>query len=150
MSLAREMNITFPAERRLSTYKFVLDFPLRGYRKSTIPVKTRKLVMRYGQPQNQVVRVNAREYTQFKNSVLALAMEQGFRQFTPTIDRPAWLSVVPYWTEGPRIDWKNVYGAVEDGLFPEDRCVIPGAFSDVKWGTGSPECAMVILQVQQK
>ena len=62
-----------------------------------------------------------------------------------TKERPPRLSVQVFWKKEPRIDFKNVYGAVEDSLFYEqDRHVKPGSLSDVVWDCGREELRVIV------
>lgn len=46
---------------------------------------------------------------------------------------PPKLSVFAHWKTAPLLDWKNLYGAIEDALFENDRCVIPGRYNGAEW-----------------
>lgn len=88
------------------------------------------------------------KYGNFKKKVLLLAMEAGWACHAVALkEYEVRLSVIVRWKKEPRIDWKNVYGALEDACFSEDRYVKPGKQSDVFWDTGKPEEATVILEV---
>lgn len=87
-------------------YAFVIDGPLLGYRAS-----------RQG---------HTREYKKYKEMVHFLAQATGWRESTPTIKAPVFIGVTIFWAKGARIDWKNVVGAIEDGLYGQDRYVLPG------------------------
>ena len=95
----------------------------------------------------QAIKRKVLALTAYKEKVLIEAVEKGKwmadydgKYLRPSVvalkDRVVRLSVKPYWNKSPRIDWKNVYGLVEDALFAEDRFVKPGKRSDVAWDTG--------------
>lgn len=110
--------------------KFTVPGTLYGYRSSTV----RSLHLKKNV-----------KYSEFKNRVLALAMEAGWKCKAVALkDIPPYLSVHVRWRKDPRIDWKNVYGAIEDALFSEDRFVKPGRFSDVEWDCGVEEAIVVV------
>lgn len=116
----------------MSEYRFNVNGPLHSFRKSTIPI-------------GRGIRVNDRDYRDFKNKVLVLAMEKGFRKRGTTKLTPAKLSVCIFWKDGARKDWANVYKAVEDALFFQDRYVIPGSQNSVFFGSPT-ECAEVVVE----
>ena len=70
-------------------------------------------------------------YVGFKEKVLVLAMEKGFRNhlFQPSKTCIVHLGVVALWAKEPLLDWSNIYKAVEDALFSKheggDRWVRP-------------------------
>jgi hypothetical protein len=77
-------------------------------------------------------------------------MEAGWRGKLDAIKEVrVWLSVQVFWKRSPRIDWKNMYGGIEDALFSEDRYVIPGKYNDVVWDNGY-ECAFIFIEVECK
>jgi phosphoglycolate phosphatase-like HAD superfamily hydrolase len=109
----------------MGTIIFQVDGPLLGYRAS---------IRRAFDP----------KYKAFKHRVLLVAQTQGWQG--RAISVPAWpvhLSVDVSWKNNPRIDWKNVYGAIEDALFEQDRYVIPGKRNDATWNTKEAEHAIV-------
>ncbi len=75
------------------------------------------------------------------------AMEAGFIGKVVSLkEAPPFLSVRTFWKRNPRIDWANCYKAVEDGVFSQDRFVVPGPDSTVSWDTGE-EYVEVFLDV---
>jgi hypothetical protein len=55
------------------------------------------------------------------------------------------LSIEIFWKADPVRDWKNVYGAIEDGIFYEqDQFVRPGQWSDVHCDTGREEAKVTM------
>lgn len=128
---------------------FQVDGRLWGYKQVT---RNMIGVTRARNPKTKELRALKRAIDQrvaFKRKVLAAAMEEGWKGdfdgkgFRPCAvalkTHPVRLSVKVYWPKGPRIDWKNCYGLIEDSLFGEDRFVKPGKRSDVIWDTGEPE-----------
>lgn len=114
----------------MKTLTFLVPGPLYGYRQTT----------RYSLwlPRNA-------KYAQFKKNVLYLAMEVGWKGHVQALKEwPPLLSVAVRWRKGPRVDWKNIYGAIEDALFVEDRHVKPGAKSAVEWDTGIEEARVTL------
>lgn len=125
---------------RSHRFEFKILGPLQGYRQTT-----KKSIY------HPKERARSRAYGQFKENVRLLAMEAGvYGSYLGKARRedPPYLSVAVFWEKEPRIDWKNVYGAVEDALWYErqgDRYVIPGAYSGVTWGSRE-EWAHVIVE----
>lgn len=121
-------------------FEFIVPGPVLGYRQTT------KKSMFHPKE-----RERSRAYGQFKERVLLLSVAAGM----PNIGRaekvrPPRLSVAVFWKKEPRIDFKNVYGAVEDALFYEwDRHVKPGHYSDVEWDSGKEELH-VIVELDEK
>lgn len=110
--------------------KFTVPAPLLGYRSST---------------RRSLYSKRNRKYAEFKRKVLALAMEAGWKCQTEAIkDVPPYLSVSVRWKKNPRVDWKNLYGAIEDALFYEDQFVKPGKHSDVEWDTKVEEALVIV------
>lgn len=104
--------------------EFRVDAPLLGYRASAARVFERG-------PWSKVPK-----YKAFKERVYLLALQAGFpggHEVDP--EHPPRLSVSIYWKGKPRVDWKNVVGALEDSLWRQDRYVVPGEFS-VCYGCG--------------
>ena len=120
------------------TYTFSVEGPLRGYRRPNDRGGARRVDGSRG--------VGYRDYALFKRAVLLLAMEQGFRRTKTTRKAPAHLSVFVNWEAAARSDWSNVFKAVEDALFEQDRYVVPGAQNGAKWDTGSREAAFVVIE----
>ena len=95
------------------TLYFVIEGPLMGYRQST-----RKS---FWTKRNQ-------DYARWKEAVYLQACAAGLRDEDRKTCRenvPV-LAVTIWWRKGPRMDWKNVVGGIEDAIFPEDRWVMPG------------------------
>lgn len=117
--------------------QFVIDGPLQGYRQTT-----RKSILH---PAN---RKRSKAYDAWKEKVRILAVAAGLRLLgAADMSKPPHLSVQVFWKGTPRIDWKNLYGAVEDALWyaPQgDRYVKPGAHSDVSWETGKEEALITV------
>ncbi len=85
-------------------------------------------------------------YSQYKERVLLLAMEAGWKgRLTALKDYPIRLSVIGHWNKNPRMDWSNLFKGVEDALFEQDQFVKPGRHSDHVWDFGKEE-AIVILE----
>lgn len=112
-------------------YRFTVEGPLLGYRAS---------IRRAFDP----------KYVQFKKKVAVLALEAGFdaRKIDP-MKQEVKLSVWAFWKNTPRIDWKNLYGAIEDSVFFQDRWVRPGSLNGFSTRNGRPaECAEVMIEVE--
>lgn len=117
--------------------RFVIEGPLMGYkqttRKSMFHPKERERSMAYGQ---------------WKEKVRLLAFEAGLQvDGMATKDNPPRLSVHVFWKKHPLIDFKNLYGSVEDSLWhlPQgDRYVKPGKHSDVTWDSGREEAVVIV------
>lgn len=88
---------------------------------------------------------NYKKYTEFKNFVLETAMRNNWAgRVDSLIDHPPRLSVHVKWKKNPRTDWSNIYKAVEDALFSQDRWVKPGNKSDYEWDCGKEEVIVII------
>lgn len=114
-------------------YRFTVEGPLKGYRASIRAAFDPK-------------------YRQFKDRVSALALEAGFiaSRFDPE-EVEVYLSVFAYWKRRPRIDWKNLYGAVEDAVWNQDRWIRPGPINGFNVNSGRPsEVAEVVIEVKAK
>lgn len=119
----------------MKRYEFIVHGPLMGYHQTT-----KKSIF------HPKERAKSKAYGAFKNRVLLLSMEAGAPNIGRALKNHApRLSVEIFWKEDTRLDWKNVYGAIEDGLFYEDdACVIPGRHSNVHWDTGKEEAKVVL------
>ncbi len=107
--------------------RFVITGPLVGYRRPTDKGSGYK------------------RYTEFKNRVLMEAMDVGWRErATSLIDKPPRLSVMVRWKEKPHSDWSNIYKAIEDALFSQDRYVKPGSFQGKEWNCGVEEAVVIV------
>jgi len=117
--------------------EFVVEGPLMGYKQTT------KKTMFH--PKN---RERSKAYGQFKERVLITSIQAGLPNMgTAKKDKPPKLSVMVYWKNDARLDWKNVYGALEDSVwYEDDRYVKPGKFSGVEWDSGE-EKAIVIVEM---
>lgn len=110
-------------------WRFAVDGPLLGYRAS---------VRRAFDP----------KYKAFKEKVWALAFEAGVPFGIDPKKSTVRLSVFAYWKKTPRIDWSNVYKAVEDSLFKQDRYIQPGPLNGWNMNSGrGGECAEVEVEV---
>jgi hypothetical protein len=118
----------------VSTIRFIVDGPLKGYKASVGAVFKKD-------PMAKLPQLAA-----FKERVLWTAIAAGWHHKEPTAAAPARLSVVVNWHGAPRIDWKNVYGLIEDALWPQDRYVFPGRESDVVPESTEPEHAVVTIE----
>lgn len=113
---------------KLKRISFRVEAPILGYRAST-------------------KRAFDPKYKEYKNRVLIEAMAVGYvGKCVALKEAPPFLAVKVYWKKNPRIDFKNVYGSVEDGLFSEDSYVLPGPDSGVWWDHGE-EFIEVFLDV---
>jgi hypothetical protein len=99
--------------------------------------------MGYRRPKD--ANANYKKYSRFKNAVLLLAMEQGWKGRTAALmDCPVRLSVVVRWAKKPHSDWSNIFKSIEDAIFSQDRYVKPGPWSDVDWNAGKEEALVRI------
>jgi hypothetical protein len=116
---------------------FVIDGPLQGYRQTT-----KKSIL------HPKERERSKAYGAWKEKVRILAVAAGLRlSGSSEITQPTRLSVKIFWKTATRIDWKNVYGAIEDALWyaPQgDRYVRPGPDSDVVWGSDREEAIVTV------
>jgi hypothetical protein len=119
---------------QVSSFGFTIDGPLKGYKASVAAVFKKD-------PMAKLPQLAA-----FKERVIWTAIAAGWRHREPTASAPVRLSVVVNWHGAPRIDWKNVYGLIEDALWPQDRYVLPGRHSDVKYESTEPEHAYVVIE----
>jgi len=120
--------------------EFIVPGPLMGYKQTTWKTMFHP---------NE--RARSKAYGQFKKNVLLLSMEAGAPNMgTALKEMNPKLSVEVFWKVEPRIDWKNVYGAIEDGIwYEDDRYVAPGKESGVHWNTGREE-VKVIIEINTK
>lgn len=116
-------------------YEFVVPGPVLGYRQTT------KKSMFHPKE-----RERSKAYGGFKNRVLLLSIAAGLPNMGRAEKEHApRLSVHVFWEKEPRVDFKNVYGSVEDAIFYEwDRHVKPGKESDVTWDCGKEEVKIVV------
>lgn len=121
---------------KVQEFHFVVEPPILGFRSSASS-------RRDGLGRRRGGAFDPR-YRGYKERVLAAAMQAGYRP--KPIDgkrRKMQLGVHPVWEGAPKLDWKNVYGAVEDALVRRDRYVQPwGAYCGVQW-----RCGRTFLQV---
>ena len=113
-------------------WRFTVDGPLCGYRAGL----SRKGIW---DPR----------YRDFKGKVWVLALEAGFdgRKVDPR-ERVVRLGVFVFWKGRPRVDWKNIYGGIEDALFHQDRYVQPGPVNGFSMNSGRPcECAEIVIEI---
>lgn len=115
--------------------EFIVPGPLMGYKQTTS-----KSIF------HPKERARSKAYGQFKTTVLMLSMQAGLPNMgTAMKEKAPRLSVELFWKKEPRIDFKNVYGSLEDSVWYEnDRYVIPGKFSDVHWDTGREEAKVIV------
>src|SRR5687768_4555761 len=117
-------------------WEFIVPGPLLGYRAS---------IRRAFDP----------KYKAFKERVAWIATGSGvpLHKLDPKASRIE-LGVYVYWRRTPRIDWKNVYGSIEDALFKQDRLVHPGPSNGFAYcESGKPynnEAAKVTIRVVEK
>lgn len=117
---------------------FTIDGPLMGYKQTT---------------KNSIFHPKERErskrYGAWKEKVRILACAAGI----PLTGHAATMRVIPrlsvhaFWQTSPHLDWKNLYGAVEDSLFylPQgDRLVRPGKYSDVTTNAEREEAVVTV------
>lgn len=115
--------------------EFVVEGPILGYRQTTKKTMFHK---------NE--RARSMAYGQFKNRVLIMSIQAGLPNMgLAKKERMPRLSVAIHWAKHPKIDWKNVYGAIEDSLwYQDDRYVKPGKFSDVFLDTGIEKAVVTV------
>lgn len=116
---------------------FIIDGPLMGYKQTT-----KKSIFH---PRE---RERSKAYGAWKEKVRILACAAGYTSTGMSeVKYPPRLSVHVYWKTATKIDWKNVYGAVEDALWhlPQgDRYVRPGKHSDVTWNSGREDAIVTV------
>lgn len=117
--------------------KFIIEGPLMGYKQTT-----RKSMFHPNERDRSLA------YGAFKERVRLMAYQAGMQIIgTSTPEHPPRLSVHVFWTGATKIDWKNVYGSVEDAIWhlPQgDRYVRPGKYSDVTWGAPREEAVVTV------
>jgi hypothetical protein len=116
--------------------EFTVPGPLFGYRQTT-----KKTIW------HPAERERSKAYGAFKEKVRILAFAAGLPNWGGVADRerPPRLSVYVRWKGEPRIDWKNLYGSLEDSLwYEQDRHVIPGKHSGVTWSCGQEEAVVTV------
>jgi hypothetical protein len=118
----------------VTVYRFIVDGPLKGYKASARAVFKKD-------PMAKLPQLAA-----FKERVLWTAIAAGWRSREVTAAAAVRLSVHVNWHGDPRIDWKNVYGLIEDALFKQDRFVVPGAENGVRWRSPETEHAVVVIE----
>jgi len=120
--------------------EFVVPGPLMGYHQTT------KKSMFHPKE-----RAKSEAYGRFKEACLILSMQAGAPNMgAATKEMGMRLSIEVFWSKDPRLDWKNVYGAIEDGIFyQQDQFVRPGKWSDVHCDAGREE-AKVTMEWQSK
>lgn len=108
-------------------FRFTIDSPLYGYRAS-------------------VAAAHAPEYSAFKAKVRWLANSARVpHAIFPGDD--VRVRVVIFWNKAARIDGKNVYAAIEDGLFKQDRGMASGSW--VRFENIGREEARVLVEVTE-
>jgi len=119
-------------------FQFVVTAPILGYRQTT------KKGMFHPDERDR-----SKAYGAYKEKVRILAVAAGLRcDGRAEKERPPRLSVEAFWRKEPEVDWKNVYGAVEDAIwYIWDRHVIPGKKSDVHWDTGEEDRLLVTVEL---
>ena len=117
--------------------EFVVEGPILGYRQTT------KKTMFHPKE-----RARSQAYGEFKKRVLIMSIQAGLPNMgLAKREKMPRLSVAVHWAKHPKIDWKNVYGGIEDALwYEDDRYVKPGKFSDVFLDTGV-EKAIVTVEI---
>ena len=117
---------------------FRLDGKLWGYAQTT------RATIHSKDPK---VRARIEKRVAFKEYILLTAMEAGFTGKCEALKScPPYLSVHVYWNKNPRIDWKNIYGLIEDSLFSPDQFVKPGRKQGLTWDCGE-EYAEVWIEI---
>lgn len=136
---------------KLRQITFKVPAPLFGYRSQTRAGLFKKHMERRGIKLRR--KDTGEKYAQYKQDVLYLAIQAGW---TPgihkgkvvgavaTYEHPVRLSVIVRWKKGPRIDWKNIYGGIEDSLWHEDSFVKPGKKSDAIYYAGVEEAEVIV------
>lgn len=121
-------------------FEFIVPGPLMGYKQTT-----RNTMF------HPKERERSKAYGKFKANVLLLSMEAGAPNMgTALKEMNVRLSVEVFWKDEPRIDWKNMYGAIEDGIwYEDDRYVGPGKESGFHCNTGKEE-AKVVIEIDKK
>jgi hypothetical protein len=120
--------------------EFIVPGPLMGYKQTTAKTMF-----------HPTQRARSKAYGEFKTRVLLLSMEAGLPNMGIALkERAPKFSVQIFWKREPRIDFKNVYGSLEDSIwYQDDRYVLPGCFSQVTWDSGREE-AKVIVELPDK
>jgi hypothetical protein len=120
-----------------NTVQFIIPGPLMGYKQTT-----KKSIM------HPKERAKSKAYGQWKEKVRMLAYKAGMTiSGWADPDKPPRLSVQVFWNRSVVIDWKNVYGAIEDSLWhlPQgDKYVKPGKHSDVTWLAGVEQAIVTV------
>lgn len=118
-----------------TSIQFVVEGPILGYRQTT------KKTMFHPKE-----RARSMAYGAFKQRVLLLSIQAGLPNMGLALKEKApTLSVMVYWEKHPKVDWKNVYGALEDSIFYEgDRYVKPGKHSGVEWDSGEEKAVVTV------
>lgn len=128
---------------KLRQITFKIDEPLYGYRSQTRKGLYKKHMEKRGIKLRRPD--TGAKYERYKKEVLYMAMAAGFKgRVTALYEHPIYLSVIVRWKKGPRIDWKNMYGGIEDALFEEDRFVKPGKHQDVVFFAGVEEAEVIL------
>jgi hypothetical protein len=119
-------------------FQFVVTAPILGYRQTT------KKAMFHPNERDR-----SKAYGAYKEKVRILSIAAGLRcDGRAEKARPPRLSVEAFWKGEPKVDFKNVYGAVEDALwYTWDRHVIPGKYSNVQWDTGEEDRLLVTVEL---
>lgn len=115
--------------------EFVVEAPLMGYKQTT-----KKSMF------HKDNRKRSHDYGQFKNRVLINSMQAGLPNMgLAKKEKPPKLSVMVFWKGDVRIDWKNMYGAIEDAIWYDgDSYVMPGKFSGVQWDSGEEKAVVTV------
>jgi hypothetical protein len=115
--------------------QFTVESPILGYRQTT------KKTMFHPKE-----RARSMAYGEFKKRVLIMSIQAGLPNMgLAKKEKAPRLSVAIYWERNPKIDWKNVYGAIEDALwYEDDRYVKPGKFSDAIWDSGVEKAVVTV------
>ncbi len=112
----------------ITRHAFKIEGPLLGYRAS---------VRRAFDP----------KYKAFKRAIRAIANTAGVPDELRSSDH-AEVFVKVFWKRKARIDGSNVYKAVEDGLWAQDRGVVAGHF--VRFADSGEEYAEVEVTVERE
>ena len=117
--------------------EFIVPAPLMAYHQTT------KKTMFHPKE-----REKSAAYGRFKEKCLILSVKAGVPNIgIATKEMQMRLSVEIFWPKDPVKDWKNIYGAIEDGIFYEkngDQFVRPGQWSDVHCDTGREEAKVTM------